>query len=112
VLLVNQARSRRYQNINSCLPDVPQVGVVAKSLFLRLLLPLRFLIIAKYNNECSCSAHEYAKTIKFYIKGLEYNFPSRISENLGFSESIVKFKRHGVGFWVLSIKHGPKHIKL
>jgi hypothetical protein len=64
VLLVNQARFGRYQNRNSCLPDVSQVVVVMKSLSLRLLLPLCFLNIAKYNNECSCSAHEDAKTIK------------------------------------------------
>jgi hypothetical protein len=51
-------------NRNSCLPDVPQVVVVVKSLSLRLLLPPRFLNIAKYNNECSCSAHEDAKIIK------------------------------------------------
>jgi hypothetical protein len=51
---------------NSCLTDVPQVVVVMKSLSLRLLLPPRFLNIAKYNNECSCSAHEDAKTIKVY----------------------------------------------
>jgi hypothetical protein len=66
VLLVNQTRFRRYQNRNSSLPDVPQVVVGMKSLSLRLLLPLRFLNIAKHNNECSCSAHEDAKTIKVY----------------------------------------------
>jgi hypothetical protein len=101
---VNQALLHRYRNKNSCLPDVPQVVVVMKSLSLQHLLPLRFLNIAKYNNECSCSAHEDAKTIKVYY--------SRISKNLGFPESIVKFKGQGVGFWVLSIKHGPNHIKL
>jgi hypothetical protein len=37
-----------------------------KSLYLQLLLPLRFLNIAKYNNECSCDAHEDAKIIKVY----------------------------------------------
>jgi hypothetical protein len=37
-----------------------------KSLSLRLLLPLRFLNIAKYNNECSCNAPEDAKIIKVY----------------------------------------------
>jgi hypothetical protein len=69
VLLVNQARSRRYQNRNSCLPDVPQVVVVMKSLSLRLLLPLCFLNIAKYSNECSCSAHEDVKIIEVcYLK--------------------------------------------
>ena len=35
-----------------------------KSLSLRLLLPLRFLNIAKYSNECLCSAHEDAKIIE------------------------------------------------
>jgi hypothetical protein len=34
VLLVNQALFRRYQNRNSCLPDVPHVVVVMKSLSL------------------------------------------------------------------------------
>jgi hypothetical protein len=66
---VNQARSRRYQNRNSCLPDVPQVVVVMKSFPLQLQLLLRLLYIAKYNNECSCSAHEDAKIIKVcYLK--------------------------------------------
>jgi hypothetical protein len=63
---MNQALFHRYKNRNSCLPDVPQVVVVMKSLSLRLLLPLRFLNIAKYNNECSCDAHEDAKIIKVY----------------------------------------------
>jgi hypothetical protein len=35
-------------------------------LSLQLLLPPRFLNIAKYNNECSCDAHEDAKIIKVY----------------------------------------------
>jgi hypothetical protein len=65
VLLVNQALLRRYPNKSSCLPDVLQV-VVVKSLLLQLLLPPRFLNIAKYNNECSCNAHEDAKIIKVY----------------------------------------------
>jgi hypothetical protein len=39
---------------------------VVKFLLLRLLLPPRFLNIAKYNNECSCDAHEDAITIKVY----------------------------------------------
>jgi hypothetical protein len=52
-VMVNQALFRRYQNKNSCLSDVPQVVVVMKSLSLQPLLPLRFLNIAKYNNECS-----------------------------------------------------------
>jgi hypothetical protein len=65
VLLVNQARTRRCQNRNSCLPDVPQV--VSFLLLLQLLLCL--LYIAKYNNECSCSAHEDAKIIEIgYLK--------------------------------------------
>jgi hypothetical protein len=65
VLPVNQALLRRYQNKSSCLPEVLQV-VVVKSLLLRLLLPPRFLNIAKYNNEWSCNAHEDAKIIKVY----------------------------------------------
>jgi hypothetical protein len=65
VFLVNHARSRSYQNRNSCLPDVPQVVVVV-SLLLRLLLLPRLLYIAKYNNECSCNAHEDAKITKVY----------------------------------------------
>jgi hypothetical protein len=64
VLLVNQVLFCRYQNRNSCVPDVPQV-VVVKSLLLRLLL-LRFLDIAIHNNECPCNAHESAKIIKVY----------------------------------------------
>jgi hypothetical protein len=63
---VNQALFRRYQNKNNCLPDVLQVVVVMKSLSLQLLLPPRFLDIAKYNNECSCNAYEDAKIIKVY----------------------------------------------
>jgi hypothetical protein len=66
VLLVNQALFRRYQNRNSCVPDVLQVVVVMKSLSLRILLPPHFLNIAKYNNECLCSAHEDAKIITVY----------------------------------------------
>jgi hypothetical protein len=66
VLLVNQALFRRYRNKNSYLPDILQVVVVMKSLSLRLLLPPHFLNITKYNNECSCSAHEDARTIKVY----------------------------------------------
>jgi hypothetical protein len=68
VLLVIQARSYRCQNRNSCLPDVPQVVVVSLLLLLLQLL-LRLLYIAKYNNECSCSAHEDAKIIEVcYLK--------------------------------------------
>jgi hypothetical protein len=66
VLLVNQARTRRCQNRNSFLPGVPQV-VVVKSSFLLLQLLLRLLYIAKYNNECSCSAHEDEKQYKLVI---------------------------------------------
>jgi hypothetical protein len=47
------------------MPDVPQVVVVV-SLLLRLLLLPRLLYIAKYNNECSCNAHEEAKITKVY----------------------------------------------
>jgi hypothetical protein len=42
---VIQARSRRYQNRNSWLPDVPQVVVVMKSFLLQLQLLLRLLYI-------------------------------------------------------------------
>jgi hypothetical protein len=59
-----------------------------------------------------CNAHESAKIIKIYYLSLEYNFPSRNSENLGFSESVKEFKGQGVGFWVLVIKHGPNQFKL
>ena len=59
-----------------------------------------------------CNAHESAKIMKIYYLSLEYNFPSRNSENLGFPESTVKFKEQGVGFWVLSIKQGPNQFKL
>jgi hypothetical protein len=62
VLLVNQALFHRYQNKNSCLPDVPQVVVVESSLLRPLLL--RFLNI--HNNECPCNAHESAKIIQVY----------------------------------------------
>jgi hypothetical protein len=58
-----------------------------------------------------CNAHESAKIIKIYYLSLEYNFPSRNSENLGFPESIKEFKGQGV-FWVLVIKHGPNQFKL
>jgi hypothetical protein len=66
VLPMNQALLRRYQCRSSFLPEVLQVVVVVKSLLLRLLLPPRSLDIAKYNNECSCNAHEDAKIIKVY----------------------------------------------
>ena len=58
----------------------------------------------------SCNAHESAKIIRIYYLNLEYNFPSRNSENLGFSESVKEFK--GQGFWVLSIKQGLNQTKL
>jgi hypothetical protein len=49
-------------------PDAPQVLVVVFFL-LQLQLLLRLLYIAKYNNECSGSAHEDAKTIEIgYLK--------------------------------------------
>jgi hypothetical protein len=57
-----------------------------------------------------CNAHESAKIIKIYYLSLEYNFPSRNSENLGFPESVKEFK--GRGFWVLVIKQGPNQPKL
>ena len=43
-----------------------------------------------------CNAHESAKIINIYHLSLEYNFPSRNSENLGFPESIKEFKGQGV----------------
>jgi hypothetical protein len=58
-----------------------------------------------------CNDHESAKIIKIYYLSLEYNFPSRNSENLGFPESVKEFTRAG-GFWVLVIKHGPNQFKL
>jgi hypothetical protein len=39
-----------------------------------------------------CNADESAKIIKIYYLSLEYNFPSRNSENLGFPESVKEFK--------------------
>jgi hypothetical protein len=45
-----------------------------------------------------CNAYESAKIINFYQLSLEYNFPSRDSENLGFPESVKEFKGHGGGF--------------
>jgi hypothetical protein len=57
-----------------------------------------------------CNAHESAKIIKIYYLSLEYNFPSRNSENLWFPESVKEFK--GQGVWVLVIKHGPNQFKL
>jgi hypothetical protein len=64
-LQVNQARIRRCQNRNNCLPDVPQV-VVAKSSLLLLQLLLHFLNITIHNNECPCDAYESAKIIRVY----------------------------------------------
>jgi hypothetical protein len=58
-----------------------------------------------------CNAHESAKIIKIYYLSLEYNFPSRNSENLGFLESVKELTWQGV-FWVLVIKHGPNQFKL
>jgi hypothetical protein len=58
-----------------------------------------------------CNAHESAKIIKIYYLSLEYNFPSRNSENLGFPESVKEFIGQGV-VWVLVIKHGPNKFKL
>jgi hypothetical protein len=57
-----------------------------------------------------CNVHESAKIIKIYYLSLEYNFPSRNSENLGFPESVKELK--GQGVWVLVIKHGPDQFKL
>jgi hypothetical protein len=59
-----------------------------------------------------CNAHESAKIIKIYYLSLEYNFPSRNSENLGFPKSVKEFKGQGVGFWVLVIKQSPIQTKL
>jgi hypothetical protein len=42
-----------------------------------------------------CNAYESAKIIKIYYLSLEYNFPSRDSENLGFPESVKEFKGQG-----------------
>jgi hypothetical protein len=58
-----------------------------------------------------CNAHESARIIKIYYLSLEYNFPSRNSENLGFPKSVKEFKGQGVGFWVLVIKHGLNQTK-
>jgi hypothetical protein len=42
-----------------------------------------------------CNAHESAKIIKICYLSLEYNFPSRNSENLGFPELVKEFKGQG-----------------
>jgi hypothetical protein len=60
----------------------------------------------------TCNAHESARIIKIYYLSLEYNFRSRNSKNLGFSESVKEFKGQGIGFWVLVIKQGPNQPKL
>ena len=44
-----------------------------------------------------CNTHESAKIIRIYYLSLEYNFPSRNSENLGFPESVKEFKGQGWG---------------
>jgi hypothetical protein len=59
-----------------------------------------------------CNAHESAKIIRIYYLSLEYNFPSRNSENLGFPESVKEFKGQGIGFWVLGIKQSLIQTKL
>jgi hypothetical protein len=57
-----------------------------------------------------CNAHESVKIIQIYYLSLEYNFPSRNSENLGFPESVKEFTgQGGVG---LVIKQGPNQPKL
>jgi hypothetical protein len=45
-----------------------------------------------------CNDHESVKIIKIYYLSLEYNSPSRNSENLGFPESVKEFKGQGGGF--------------
>ena len=66
----------------------------------------------------SCNAHESAKIIKIYYLSLEYNFPSRNSENLGFPESVKEFieiEQGGLGSsyqtWSKSIQTLPKSSK-
>ena len=58
-----------------------------------------------------CNAHESVKIIRIYYLSLEYNFPSRNSENLGFSESVKEFTGQGGVFWGLVIKQGPNQPK-
>jgi hypothetical protein len=43
----------------------------------------------------SCNAYESAEIINIYYLSLEYNFPSRNSENLGFPESVKGFTGQG-----------------
>jgi hypothetical protein len=59
-----------------------------------------------------CNAHESVKIIRIYYLRLEYNFPSRNSENLGFPKLVKEFKGQEWGFWVLVIKQSPNQIKL
>ena len=54
-----------------------------------------------------CNAHESAKIINIYYLSLEYNFPSRNSENLGFPESVKEFNGQGVG--VLGSKYQTRY---
>jgi hypothetical protein len=42
-----------------------------------------------------CNAHESAKIIRVYYLNIEYNFPSRFSEKLGFLELVKEFKGQG-----------------
>jgi hypothetical protein len=63
-----------------------------------------------------CNAHESAKIIKIYYLSLEYNFPSRNFENLGFPESVKEFiEKGGLGSsyqtWCKSIQTLPKASK-
>jgi hypothetical protein len=63
-----------------------------------------------------CNAHESVKIIKIYYLSLEYNFPSRNFENLGFPESVKEFKEQGVlgssyQTWSKSIQILPKASK-
>jgi hypothetical protein len=64
-----------------------------------------------------CNAHESAKIIKIYYLSLEYTFPSRNSENLGFPESVKEFTGQGVVLgssyqtWSKSIQTLPKASK-
>ena len=63
-----------------------------------------------------CNEHESEKIIKIYYLSLEYNFPSRNSENFGFPESVKEFKGQGVlgssyQTWTKSIQTLPKASK-
>jgi hypothetical protein len=57
-----------------------------------------------------CNAHESAKIIKIYYLSLEYNFPSRNFENLGFPELVKEFKGQGMGVLGFSDQTGSKSI--